>query len=106
MAFSKGKYAAHTRIVGWVFFIAVWIISSCGVKKTIPKGEFLLKRNHVLLIREKATGNEVKIKSSDLTAQILHRSNKRVFFDKVPIYLWLYALGTSHTNPEVNESST
>lgn len=106
MAFSKGKYAAHTRIVGWVFFIAVWIISSCGVKKTIPRGEFLLKRNHVLLIREKATGKEVKIKSSDLTAQILHRSNKRVFFDKVPIYLWLYALGTSYTNPDANENRT
>lgn len=71
-------------------------ITACGVKKTIPEGEHLLKKNVVVVNRVKQPPNIAPIKSSDLSAQILHRSNKRVFFNKVPIYLWLYAVGTKH----------
>jgi outer membrane translocation and assembly module TamA len=106
MAFSVSKYAAHTRKTIPVFFLMVWIMAGCGVKKGIPKGEYLLKKNIVTLSREKRTARENKIKSSDLSAQILHRSNKRVLFNKIPIYLWVYSLGTSHKNEEANSSQT
>jgi outer membrane protein assembly factor BamA len=102
MAFSVSKYAAHTPKTLAVFFLIAWIMVGCGVKKGIPKGEYLLKKNVVTLTREKKTAREHKIKSSDLSAQILHRANKRVLFNKIPIYLWVYSLGTSYKNEDAN----
>ncbi len=37
-------------------------------------------------------------------AQILHRTNKRVLFNRLPIFLWIYALGTNNSNPELSDS--
>lgn len=106
MAFSVSKYGTHTRKIIPVFLLMLWILNSCGVKKGIPKGEYLLKKNIVTLTREKKKASENKIKASDLTAQILHRSNKRVLFNRIPIYLWLYSLGTTYKNDEANENQS
>ena len=70
---------------------------ACGVKKTIPPNKHLLKKNIVSV-----QGNAKNL--GDLTAQILHRNNKRVLFNKLPIFLWLYALGTDEKNPELSDS--
>lgn len=69
----------------------------CGVKKTIPPHKFLLKKNKVEVV-----GNSKNL--GDLKAQILHRNNKRVLFNKLPIFLWLYALGTDEKHPELSDS--
>jgi hypothetical protein len=72
------------------------ILSGCGVGKTIPQGEHLLKKNSVQI-----TGN---VRATEIHAQILHRANKRVVFNKIPIYLWAYALGSKHKQPELSDS--
>lgn len=77
-------------------FLASAIFSSCGVARTIPENEHLLKKNTV-----KVHG---PIPANELSAQILHRANKRVLFNKAPVYLWAYALGTNHKNPELSDS--
>ncbi len=70
---------------------------ACGVKKAIPQNKHLLKKNNLVV-----QGNSKNL--GDLTAQILHRNNKRVLFNKLPIFLWLYALGTDEKNPELSDS--
>ncbi len=70
---------------------------SCGVRKVIPEGKQLLKSNKLIV-------NNGKVKSSELKAQILHRTNKRVLFNRLPVFLWIYALGTSNKHPELNDS--
>ena len=67
------------------------------MRKVIPKNQYLLVKNKVVV----EGGNTVKRNS---TAQILHRTNKRVLFNRLPIFLWLYALGTNNTNPEKSDS--
>jgi hypothetical protein len=106
MAFSGSKYAVHTGKIVTIFLLILWIMQGCGVKKGIPKGEYLLKKNEVSLVREKKTEKELRIKASDLTAQILHRGNKRVLFNRIPIYLWMYSLGTAWKNEEANTKQT
>ena len=88
-------------------------------------GEVLLKKNSVTLVTVKKKKiindpipwtpekNKVakdilrksKITSSEVTAQILHRANKRVIFGKLPVYLWLYNFGTKRKHPELSDSS-
>jgi len=102
MAFSGSKYDVYTGKIIPIFLLILWITQSCGVKKGIPKGEYLLKKNGIAISREKKTERENKIKSSDLSAQILHRGNKRVLFGRIPIYLWMYSLGTAWKNEEAN----
>lgn len=41
---------------------------------------------------------------ADVRAQILHRPNKRVLFNKLPVFLWAYTLGTNEKNPELSDS--
>lgn len=102
MAYLHCKYHRISCIAVLVSFLAV--ISSCGVKKTIPKGQRLLRSNKISIISVEQPPRTPRIKSSDLQAQILHRPNKRVFFNKVPIYLWLYAIGTKHNDSVRSES--
>ena len=80
-----------------VLIAVFFAVSSCGVRKVIPKNQHLLVKNKVVV----EGGNTVKRNS---TAQILHRTNKRVLFNRLPIFLWLYALGTNNTNPEKSDS--
>lgn len=95
MAFFKGKYPIFR--IGITAISAVTLIfSSCGVGRTIPKDAHLLKKNTV-----KVHG---PIPVNEISPQILHRSNKRVLFNKVPVYLWAYALGTKHRQPELSDS--
>lgn len=89
------KYLTFRYGITAIVFYSL-LISSCGVGRTIPKNEHLLKKNKVK-VYGKITGGEV-------SAQILHRANKRVLFDKVPIYLWSYSLGTKHKNPNISDS--
>ncbi len=70
---------------------------SCGIKRTIPSGKYLLKKNEVIIKSEHR-------KEGELKAQILHRTNKRVFFNQMPIFLWIYALGTYKHHPELSDS--
>ena len=72
-------------------------ISACGVKKSIPDGKYLLKKNLVSMPKKSTPGADVK-------AQILHRPNKRVLFNKLPVFLWAYTLGTNEKNPERSDS--
>ncbi len=65
----------------------LFFFQSCGVKKIIPEHQYLLKKNSV-----SAEGN--KPDQGLLNLQILHQPNKRVLFNKLPVYLWAYALGT------------
>ncbi len=88
MAWQRHKYQ---RILAYLLLFGVWILSGCGVKRCIPDGNLLLTQNHITLV-----GNDnspFRPDKEQLSAQILHRPNKRVFFNKLPIYLWFYALG-------------
>lgn len=103
MAQTQGKYP-NFKTTAPVVIALFLIMSACGVRKTIPKGEHLLKKNTISLQDKgivKANNKVVaRIRHSEVKAQILHRPNKRVFFEKVPVYLWLYALGTKNRHPE------
>lgn len=44
------------------------------------------------------------LKQGEIKAQILHRPNKRVLFNRLPVFLWSYALGSSYKHPEKNDS--
>ena len=82
----------------WIGVILISLFGiSCGVRKVIPEGKQLLKLNKLVV-------NDGKVKSSELKAQILHRTNKRVLFNRLPVFLWIYALGTSNKHPELNDS--
>ncbi len=74
------------------------VLFSCGVKKTIPDEQFLLRKNLVVVHDNKT------LKEGDLKAQILHRPNKRVLFNRLPVFLWSYAIGSSYKHPEKNDS--
>jgi len=78
-------------------FVLSLISNSCGVRKVIPEGKQLLKSNLL-------TVNDGQVKGSELKAQILHRTNKRVLFNRLPVFLWIYAVGTSNKHPELNDS--
>ncbi len=101
---SNNKYQnflVRFRRTAAVFLITFFIALSftrCGVKKTIPEGNHLLRKNTVIIHGDKA------IKSGIITAQILHRTNKRVLFNRLPVFLWSYALATSYHHPEKNDS--
>ena len=82
-----------------MLFLSV-VFFACGVKKTIPQNRHLLKKNTVSIENFKGKPNNL----GDLTAQILHRNNKRVLFNKFPIFLWLYAIGTNEKHPELSDS--
>jgi hypothetical protein len=73
-------------------------MGSCGVRKVIPPGEHLLVSNRVVVSGNSAAGRNTK-------AQILHRTNKRVLFNRLPVFLWLYAAGTNNKNPELSDST-
>lgn len=77
--------------------IAVLVLGSCGVRNVIPKGEHLLVSNRVVVNGNAAAGRNTK-------AQILHRTNKRVIFNRLPIFLWIYALGTQKNSAERSDS--
>ncbi|MCC7297727.1 MAG: BamA/TamA family outer membrane protein, partial [Bacteroidia bacterium] len=96
MACKRSKYPKFEVGITALFLAALFLVG-CGVGKTIPKGSHLLKKNKVLI-----QGN---VPSSEINAQILHRPNKRVIFEKVPIYLWAYALGTNKRHPEKSDST-
>lgn len=124
MAFINRKYLQMSPNAVVVFSIILFA-TACGIKKTVKKGDYLLKKNNVsqitvhkrelindtgkwdasknkkaLLIKKKS-----KITNSDLSAQILHRANKRVILNKFPVYLWLYNFGTKRKQPELSDSS-
>ncbi|MBS3914651.1 MAG: BamA/TamA family outer membrane protein [Bacteroidetes bacterium] len=90
-----GKYP--NLLIGPAIFFATVFFISCGVKKTIPEGQHLLRKNKVHVYG--------KIPTTEISGQILHRANKRVIFNRVPIYLWAYALGTKHEDPGSSDSS-
>jgi len=74
------------------------LFESCGVRKVIPTGEHLLVNNRVVIEGNAAAGRNTK-------AQILHRTNKRVLFNRLPIFLWIYAAGTNTRHPELSDST-
>ena len=73
-------------------------MGSCGVRKVIPPGDHLLVSNRVVVMGNGAAGRNTK-------AQILHRTNKRVLFNRLPVFLWLYAAGTNNKHPELSDST-
>jgi len=79
-----------------VVFILLFF-SRCGVNKVIPEGEYLLVKNSVVVKGNSSAGRNA-------SAQILHRTNKRVIFNRIPLFLWLYAVGTQHKTPELSDS--
>jgi outer membrane protein assembly factor BamA len=94
MTSPHGKYAKNRGIYRLFVIFILLFAWGCGVKKIIPNDSYLLKSNVVELHTVKQGSNAEKVKESEIKAQILHRENKRVLFDKIPIYLWMYALGT------------
>lgn len=96
MAYSDSKYHGFLRKYLWVL-LAIGILQSCGVKKSIPDGKYLLKKNIVSIPKKSAP-------DADIKAQILHRPNKRVLFNKLPVFLWAYTLGTNEKYPERSDS--
>ena len=97
MPFNRHKDARFLFKPIGILIAVFFAVSSCGVRKVIPKNQHLLVKNKVVV----EGSNTVKRNS---TAQILHRTNKRVLFNRLPIFLWLYALGTNNTNPEKSDS--
>ena len=91
-----GKYPKFYPKYLWTL-IAITLIHACGVKKSIPENRYLLIRNSVIVPKK-------SISASELKAQILHNPNKRVLFNKLPVFLWAYSLGTSFKHPELNDS--
>ena len=91
----RSKYAFFLAILFWIAL--AFLQTGCGVRKIIPENEHLLRKNKVHVIsKEKEIG--------EVHAQILHRTNKRVLFNRLPIFLWIYALGTNNTHPELSDS--
>ncbi|NBX88327.1 MAG: hypothetical protein EBQ97_07425, partial [Bacteroidetes bacterium] len=91
-----GKYPKFYPKYLWTL-LAITLIHACGVKKSIPENRYLLKRNSVIVPKK-------SVNASELKAQILHNPNKRVLFNKLPVFLWAYSLGTSFKHPELNDS--
>jgi len=91
-----GKYPKFYPKYLWAL-IAITLIHACGVKKNIPQNRYLLKRNSVVVPKKTVSTSEIK-------EQILHNPNKRVLFNKLPVFLWAYSLGTSLKHPELNDS--
>jgi outer membrane protein assembly factor BamA len=91
-----GKYPKFYPKYLWAL-IAITLIHACGVKKNIPQNRYLLKRNSVVVPKKTVSASEIK-------EQILHNPNKRVLFNKLPVFLWAYSLGTSLKHPELNDS--
>lgn len=124
MALMNRKYPKN-RTIWLLFFALFFLMEGCGIRKTVPKGSFLLKKNSVILHevtkRElindtgawtakkrrdaKLLRKRTKVTKTEVTAQILHRANKRVIFGKMPVYLWIYDLGTSAKYPYKNDST-
>ena len=96
MAYSDSKYHGFLRKYLWIA-VLIAIVQACGVKKSIPDGKYLLKKNIVSIPKKSAPGADVK-------AQILHRPNKRVLFNKLPVFLWAYTLGTKEKDPTMSDS--
>ena len=96
MAYNKGKYHSFLRNYLPALLLAL-TFNACGVKKSIPDGKYLLKKNAISLPKKSAVG-------TDLNAQILHRPNKRVLFNRLPVFLWAYTLGTNENHPELSDS--
>ncbi len=124
MALFNRKYLQLNLWPVAIFFILT-IIPSCGIRKTVNSDQHLLKKNYVKLevVKKKQLLNDTgkwnrtknrkaklirkksKITNAEVTAQILHRANKRVVFGKFPVYLWLYNWGTKRHNPELSDST-
>lgn len=80
-----------------IFAFILVFFNRCAVTKTVPEGEFLLSKNSV-----KIKGNANAGRNA--SAQILHRTNKRVVFNSIPLFLWMYTIGTSNEHPELSDS--
>lgn len=93
---SPYKYAYFPIKLAGILLL-LFTFFGCGIKRTIPSGKYLLKKNEVKIESEYR-------KEGELKAQILHRTNKRVFFNQMPIFLWIYALGTYKYQPELSDS--
>ncbi len=57
------------------------LLSSCGVKRCIPEGRLLLKQNSITLVETEST--PFRPNRDELSAQILHRPNKRVLCPRI-----------------------
>lgn len=95
MTWISGKYPKYIPGITAILMILL-LETGCGVGKTVPAGQHLLKKNSVQV--------RGRIPKGEISAQILHRANKRVLFNKVPIYLWAYAVGTRHRHPDLSDS--
>lgn len=124
MACSNRKYPQLRSLLA-AFFGLSFFYYGCSVKKTLTPGSYLLKKNTVSLIvvpkkqlindtgkwdaeknkKAKTIKKKSKITNGEVMAQILHRANKRVVFNKLPMYLWLYNFGTSRKNPSLSDST-
>jgi outer membrane protein assembly factor BamA len=91
-----GKYPKFYPNYLWALLF-ITLVQACGVKKTVPINRYLLKKNSVVVPKK-------TVNASELKAQILHNPNKRVLFNKLPVFLWAYSLGTSFKHPELNDS--
>lgn len=97
MPFNSHKDARFLIKPLWAVLAITFLFGSCGVRKIIPKDEHLLIKNKVVVNGPKSARRNAK-------AQILHRTNKRVLFNRLPIFLWLYAIGTNNKHPEKSDS--
>ncbi|PHX91600.1 MAG: hypothetical protein CK532_07400 [Flavobacteriales bacterium] len=86
MTYYKGKYHGFQDRI-FTILLSLFFLQSCGVKKIIPEHQHLLKKNSISTESNKPDKRLLHL-------QILHQPNKRVLFNKLPVYLWAYALGT------------
>ncbi len=102
MPYTRCKYHSNGLIsrAYWVFF--VFILAACGVKRNIPKGQYLLKKNVVTV--EKTNFFDFNLSGQE-EAQIIYKPNKRVLLGRVPFFLWLYSTGTKRKHPELSDST-
>lgn len=96
MAYSNSKYHRFRLSVGLCYMV-IFIFQACGVKKAIPTNKYLLKKNHISVPRK-------SVSTGELYSQIMHQPNKRVLFNKLPVFLWAYTLGTNEKHPTLSDS--
>lgn len=68
-------------LIGLMWVVGIWMMSSCAATRMVPKGSYLLKKNQV-----EVQGN--RIPKSDLVTFLRQKPNTEVFFFKFDLFLY------------------
>ncbi len=85
------------RAKHYILILVLATISGCSPYKTLSKGEYLLKKNHLKVDR-----NIRKPKTPQINEQILLKPNRKIL-GVYKFHLRAYSLGTSKRKPHKNE---